>query len=153
MCMNPTVGTRVIEGDGYGERILSWILSSLRQYTPTDSVELTVSTLAALNNISYYHIGEQVTTTAFSGLQIHFCEGELNRLKHNETQQKIDFCLISYYFLALCRLLSRDVSPWVTEAIRVLGNMSRNKLTRDYIVETGALTNIVKLTESGPFAS
>lgn len=53
------------------------------------------------------------------------------------------------YFAVLCRFLLQDVGSCTTEAARVLGNMTRSKITRDYIVDTGALLNIIQLTEHG----
>lgn len=73
--MNPTVGSRLAETNEIGDQTLSWILKCLRQHSPSDSVELIASTLAALNNLSYYHTGEDISSTAFGGLQIHLCEG------------------------------------------------------------------------------
>lgn len=73
--MNPLVGSRFAEYGQTGDQILSWILKCLRQHSPTESTELISSTLAALNNLSYYYSGEDFSTSAFGGLQIHICEG------------------------------------------------------------------------------
>lgn len=75
MCMNPIVGSRFAEYGQIGDQVLSWILKCLRQHSPADSTELITSTLAALNNLSYYYSGEDFSSTAFGGLQIHICEG------------------------------------------------------------------------------
>lgn len=44
-----------------------------------------------------------------------------------------------------------DSGPCLTETVRVLGNMSRAPLTKDYMIDTGAIYNISKLLENGNY--
>lgn len=106
--INPEIGKAVNEK--YGTLLLDEFLKVLISNPFKKNEELVMSILSTLNNLSYYYTSE-VELDVFHIKQIEIIEGitEYSKSKNKE-------CVI--------------------EAMRIMGNLSRSKITRDFITES-----------------
>ncbi|PSN42597.1 hypothetical protein C0J52_08697 [Blattella germanica] len=102
-----------------GGQFLDVLLTVLRRKSVTESEELVHSVLSTLNNLSYYPTSNDGT---FGERQLEIAE-------------------------VLCSLLNTDNKDCLVEATRVYGNLTRSKDTRDFLLESGAWTKILKFLE------
>lgn len=59
--------------------------------------------------------------------------------------QFVKFIIIS----ALCSYIDCDNKDCVIESIRVLGNLSRSKITRDHVIDSGSFRRLIDMLEKG----
>ncbi|XP_030747859.1 armadillo repeat-containing protein 2 isoform X2 [Sitophilus oryzae] len=120
--INPDIGKAINEQ--YGNKLIEEFLKVLISNPFKKNEELVLSILSTLNNLSYYYSSD-LELDIFHVKQIDIAEGilEYTRSKNNE-------CII--------------------ETMRILGNLSRSKITRSYIAETDlfdVLLNILNTDE------
>lgn len=117
--INAEIGQSLIENHGIG--LIEIFLMILFTKSVADNRELVLSVLSTLNNLSYYYtIGND--DDAFHVKQI-----DLSK--------------------ALCSYISCKNKDCTTEAVRVLGNLSRSRTTRDYVVKSGAFRSLIEILE------
>uniref|UniRef100_A0A146LPT6 Armadillo repeat-containing protein 2 n=3 Tax=Lygus hesperus TaxID=30085 RepID=A0A146LPT6_LYGHE len=134
MSMNPEVGYAMTcvsfgeDDDGLyanslqqardGGRFFDLLLMVLRRKSITESVELVMSTLSSLNNLSYYALPEMASEGPFASRQIEITQ-------------------------VLSTMLLTKNEESMIESTRVLGNLTRSKEVRDYILEIGGISHLV----------
>ncbi|CAH1402753.1 unnamed protein product [Nezara viridula] len=138
MSMHPEVGTGMtcappedMEDPTYpvkrhnardGGKFLDILLMILRRKSVTESEELVMSALSTLNNLSFYSDPQASTEGPFTMRQIEITQ-------------------------VLSTLLLTKNEDSMIEVTRVLGNLSRSKDVRDYILEIGGISQLVRCLE------
>lgn len=115
--INPEIGRAVNEK--YGTLLIDEFLKVLISNPFKKNDELVMSILSTLNNLSYYYTSE-VELDVFHIKQIEIIEGitEYSKSKNKE-------CVI--------------------ESMRIMGNLSRSKITRDFITESEVLQILINV--------
>ncbi|KAG8307964.1 Armadillo repeat-containing protein 2 [Homalodisca vitripennis] len=136
MCLHPTVGAGLTcapsnddnDDNMYpleyhsskdGGRFIDILLTVLRRKSVAESEELILSTLSTLNNLSFYTDPETARDSPFGQRQLEVAQG-------------------------LSALLLTGNDDCLVEVTRVFGNLTRSKETRDYILETGGISHLVR---------
>ncbi|VEN36328.1 unnamed protein product, partial [Callosobruchus maculatus] len=119
MVINPEIGKAL--NDQYGNKIIEEILKVLISNPFKKNEELVLSILSTLNNLSYYYTSE-LEVDIFHVKQIDIVEAitEFARSKNKES---------------------------VIETMRILGNLSRSKITRNYVCETEMFEILLNLLD------
>ncbi|CAH2004339.1 unnamed protein product [Acanthoscelides obtectus] len=119
MVINPEIGKAL--NDQYGNKIIEEILKVLISNPFKKNEELVLSILSTLNNLSYYYTSE-MEIDIFHIKQIDIVEAitEFARSKNKES---------------------------VIETMRILGNLSRSKITRNYVCETEIFEILLNLLD------
>ncbi|KAJ9581373.1 hypothetical protein L9F63_023449 [Diploptera punctata] len=107
------------QNDKVGDKFLDVLLTVLRRKSVAESEELVHSVLSTLNNLSYYPTNND---GVFGERQLEIAQ-------------------------ALSSLLNMENKDCLVEATRVYGNLTRSKDTRDFLLESGAWTKILKFLE------
>ncbi|KAJ8975565.1 hypothetical protein NQ317_000249 [Molorchus minor] len=117
LVINPDIGKALNEK--HGNRLISEVLIVLISNPFKKNEELVLSILSTLNNLSYYFTSE-LELDIFNVKQIDIVEAttEFTKSKNKE-------CVI--------------------ETMRILGNLSRSKITRNYILESEIFETLIKL--------
>lgn len=105
-----------------GARFLEVLLSVLRRKSVNESEELILSILSTLNNLSFYSDPEVLQDGPFAQRQIEMVQ-------------------------ALSGLLMLENEDCLIETTRVFGNLTRCKESRDYLLETGGVCQLVRCLE------
>ncbi|KAF7271472.1 hypothetical protein GWI33_015641 [Rhynchophorus ferrugineus] len=115
--INPEIGKTINEK--YGNRLIDEFLKVLISNPFKKNEELVLSILSTLNNLSYYYSSD-LELDVFHIKQIDIVEAiiEYTKSRNNEC---------------------------VTETMRILGNLSRSKITRNYITETNLLDTLLNI--------
>ncbi|KAL3283552.1 hypothetical protein HHI36_006691 [Cryptolaemus montrouzieri] len=113
--INPDIGKEVNEK--YGIKLIDEFLKVLISNPFKKNQELVLSILSTLNNLSYYYATES-EQDIFHVRQVDIIEGIAEYAKSSNKE-----CVI--------------------EAMRILGNLSRSKITRSYIVENDIFQTLV----------
>ncbi|XP_039294214.1 armadillo repeat-containing protein 2 isoform X2 [Nilaparvata lugens] len=101
------------------ERLISMLLKVLRRKSATESEELVISALSTFNNLSYYAASSTSPDSPFAVRNIELAE-------------------------ALGHLLTTDNEECLTEVARVLGNLTRSRQVRDFLLETGGVSSLTR---------
>ncbi|KAL1496983.1 hypothetical protein ABEB36_008021 [Hypothenemus hampei] len=120
--INPDIGKAINEL--YGNKLIDELLKVLISNPFKKNQELVLSILSTLNNLSYYYSSD-LELDVFHVKQIDIAEAIMEY-----TKSKSNDCIV--------------------ESMRILGNLSRSKITRNYIAETElfrTLINILDTTE------
>ncbi|XP_028133893.2 armadillo repeat-containing protein 2 [Diabrotica virgifera virgifera] len=120
MVINPEIGKRLNEK--YGNTLIEEILKVLISNPFKKNEELVLSILSTLNNLSYYYTSD-VEVDIFHVKQVNIVEGITEYAKSENKE-----CVI--------------------ETMRILGNLSRSKVTRNYICETNVFEILIDLLET-----
>ncbi|ERL91825.1 armadillo repeat-containing protein 2 isoform X1 [Dendroctonus ponderosae] len=115
--INPDIGKAINEQ--YGSKLIDEFLKVLISNPFKKNQELVLSILSTLNNLSYYYSSD-LELDVFHVKQIDIAEGIIEY-----TKSKSNDCIV--------------------ETMRILGNLSRSKITRNYIAETDIFGNLVNL--------
>ncbi|KAK3926675.1 Armadillo repeat-containing protein 2 [Frankliniella fusca] len=100
-----------------GNRAIGLLLMVLRRKSIAESAELVLSTLSTFNNLTYYP----------SGAELSIFNAHLMDISQ-----------------ALYTLLMSNLDECLVEATKVLGNLTRSKPARDFLLETGGLNQLLK---------
>ncbi|XP_014251201.1 armadillo repeat-containing protein 2 [Cimex lectularius] len=119
---NNDVGTIDQQKAQDGGRFLDLLLMVLRRKSAAESEELVMSTLSTLNNLSYYAEPDAASEGPFALRQIEITQ-------------------------VLSTLLLTKNEESMIEVTRVLGNLTRSKEVRDYILEIGGISQLVRCLE------
>ncbi|KAJ8918425.1 hypothetical protein NQ315_008122 [Exocentrus adspersus] len=121
MVINPEIGKELNEK--YGSQLIDQVLKVLISNPFKKNEELVLSILSTLNNLSYYYTND-MDVDIFHVKQIDIVEGieEFTRSKNRES---------------------------VIETMRILGNLSRSKITRNFISESNIYDTLILLLEKG----
>uniref|UniRef100_A0A1B6CHS7 Armadillo repeat-containing protein 2 n=1 Tax=Clastoptera arizonana TaxID=38151 RepID=A0A1B6CHS7_9HEMI len=138
MCMHPTAGCGLTcffdkeeEEELYdtpqqhsldGNRFIQILLMVLRRKSTIENEELILSSLSTLNNLSYYAKPEATRDGPFLQYQLEIAQ-------------------------ALSTLMMTANEDCLVEITRVFGNLTRNKETRDFMLETGGTCQLVRCLE------
>lgn len=136
--INPDIGKAINEL--YGNKLIDEFLKVLISNPFKKNQELVLSILSTLNNLSYYYSSD-LELDVFHVKQIDIAEGDNMLLEGQHATQKSFAGIIEY-----TKSKSNDC---VVETMRILGNLSRSKITRNYIAETDIFGNLVKLLTTG----
>ncbi|CAH1117951.1 unnamed protein product [Phaedon cochleariae] len=119
MVINPEVGKALNEK--YGTQLIEEIIKVLISNPFKKNEELVLSILSTLNNLSYYYTSD-MEIDIFHIKQVDIVEAitEFTKSKNKEC---------------------------VTETMRILGNLSRSKITRNYIAESEVFEILMNLLE------
>ncbi|KAJ1528630.1 hypothetical protein ONE63_007025 [Megalurothrips usitatus] len=104
-----------------GDRAIGLLLTVLRRKSVAESAELVLSTLSTLNNLTFYPSG-----TDHSMFHAHLMD--LSQALYTLLMSNLDECLV--------------------EATKVLGNLTRSKAARDFLLETGGLIQLLKFLQT-----
>ncbi|XP_038109991.1 armadillo repeat-containing protein 2 [Culex quinquefasciatus] len=127
ICVNGDVGFGLSNKPPLGEILLN-ILLKVKGNKEPEMEELMFATLGALHNLSYYY------EPSDNPLQYNHPGSMAERLK--------DICGV------LCSILNTDGSPARSEVARVLGNMTRNGMTRQTFCSESGLKILIRCLES-----
>lgn len=140
MAINTEIGKSMIES--YGISLIDEFLKVLISNPFKRNDELSLSVLSTINNISYYYTPE-FDQDVLHVKQIDIMEGIT-----------ILFLLCRRWnalgiFAAISEYISSANTDAVIEAIRILGNLSRSKITRTYVTETGIFIKLIDILNKG----
>ncbi|XP_066248328.1 armadillo repeat-containing protein 2 isoform X2 [Euwallacea similis] len=118
--INPEIGKAINEQ--YGNKLIDEFLKVLISNPFKKNQELVLSILSTLNNLSYYYSSD-LELDVFHVKQINIAEAiiEYSKSRNNDC---------------------------VVETMRILGNLSRSKITRNYIAETEIFDTLVRLLDT-----
>ncbi|XP_066138168.1 armadillo repeat-containing protein 2 isoform X2 [Euwallacea fornicatus] len=118
--INPEIGKAINEQ--YGNKLIDEFLKVLISNPFKKNQELVLSILSTLNNLSYYY-STDLELDVFHVKQINIAEAiiEYSKSRNNDC---------------------------VVETMRILGNLSRSKITRNYIAETEIFNTLVRLLDT-----
>lgn len=119
--MNSDVGHELLTN--HGLKLIDIFILLLSRKKGPESEELILSILSTLNNLSYYFTTDSETNPFFKK-QTELCE-ELRKIAGVENRE--------------C----------VTEALRVLGNLTRAKASREFVIESHCLEQLIKFLDHG----
>ncbi|KAG5874097.1 hypothetical protein JTB14_005894 [Gonioctena quinquepunctata] len=117
MVINPEIGKAMNEK--YGNQLIDEILKVLISNPFKKNEELVLSILSTLNNLSYYYTSD-LEVDIFHVKQVDIVE-------------------------AIAEFANSRNKECVVEAMRILGNLSRSKITRTYIVESEVFEILINL--------
>ncbi|KAE8751573.1 hypothetical protein FOCC_FOCC001820 [Frankliniella occidentalis] len=106
-----------VKDTAVGDRAIGLLLTVLRRKSVAESAELVLSTLSTFNNLTYYP----------SGAELSIFNSHLMDISQ-----------------ALYTLLMSNLDECLVEATKVLGNLTRSKPARDFLLETGGLNQLLK---------
>lgn len=119
---NDSVGDHLNEKDSaVGDRAVGLLLTVLRRKSIGESAELVLSTLSTLNNLTFYPCG---------------------------AEQSVFNAHIMDMSQALYTLLMSNLDECLVETTKVLGNLTRSKPARDFLLETGGLNQLLKFLQT-----
>ncbi|XP_050309639.1 armadillo repeat-containing protein 2 isoform X2 [Anthonomus grandis grandis] len=118
--INPEIGQLLNEK--FGNRLIDEFLKVLISNPFKKNQELVLSILSTLNNLSYYYSSD-LELDVFHVKQIDIAEGIMEY-----TRSRNSDCII--------------------ETMRILGNLSRSKITRNYISETEIFNTLIHLLDT-----
>ncbi|CAG9859619.1 unnamed protein product [Phyllotreta striolata] len=121
MVINPEIGKRLNEK--YGNQLIEEILKVLISNPFKKNEDLVLSILSTLNNLSYYYTSD-LEVDIFHIKQVDIVEATIEYAKSTNKE---------------C----------ITETMRILGNLSRSKVTRNYIAESEVFDILMDLLEKG----
>lgn len=140
MVINPEIGRALNEK--YGNKLIDETLKVLISNPFKKNEELVLSILSTLNNISYYYTSDS-EIDVFHTKQVDIAEGETLCLL-------LIFTIIKMKpILAVKEFTKIKNKECVTETMRILGNLSRSKVTRNYIAETDIFETLINLLDKG----
>nr|XP_023023130.1 armadillo repeat-containing protein 2-like [Leptinotarsa decemlineata] len=119
--INPEIGKAMNEK--YGNQLIDEILKVLISNPFKKNEELVLSILSTLNNLSYYYTSE-LEVDIFHVKQVDIVE-------------------------AITEFANSRNKDCVIETMRILGNLSRSKITRSYIVETELFKTLLNILSKG----
>lgn len=53
------------------------------------------------------------------------------------------------YFTELCKVFNSENTECITEAVRVLGNLTRSKISREFIIENNTVEKLISFLDKG----
>ncbi|XP_034238749.1 armadillo repeat-containing protein 2 isoform X2 [Thrips palmi] len=119
---NDSWGDHLNEKDSsIGDRAVSLLLTVLRRKSVAESAELVLSTLSTLNNLTFYPCGAEQSV-----FNVHIMD--LSQALYTLLMSSLDECLV--------------------ETTKVLGNLTRSKPARDFLLETGGLNQLLKFLQT-----
>ncbi|XP_017784386.1 PREDICTED: armadillo repeat-containing protein 2 isoform X2 [Nicrophorus vespilloides] len=121
MAINPDIGKAMNEN--FGAQFIDEFIKVLISNPFKKNEELVLSVLSTLNNLSFYYSAE-LNEDIFHVKQINIIEA-ISEYTCCESKE----CLI--------------------EAMRILGNLSRSKITRSFISETNIFSTLISMLDSG----
>lgn len=125
--------------DKYGKKLIDEFLKVLISNPFKKNDELVLSVLSTLNNLSFYYTAD-FDTDIFNIKQIDIMEGEYIHCISNLFAPAIKFVGIIEY-------TSSSNKECIIEAMRILGNLSRSKITRNYIMENNLFDGLLQLLD------
>ncbi|XP_057664414.1 armadillo repeat-containing protein 2 [Diorhabda carinulata] len=121
MVINPEIGRQLNEK--YGNQLIEEILKVLISNPFKKNEDLVLSILSTLNNLSYYYTSD--------------LEADIFHIKQVDIVEAIT---------EYAKSRNKDC---VIETMRILGNLSRSKITRKYITESEVFGILIELLDSG----
>lgn len=121
MAINPEIGKSM--NDKYGKQLIDEFLKVLISNPFKKNDELVLSVLSTLNNLSFYYTAE-FDKDVFNIKQIDIMEGITEYTNCNNKECEV-------------------------EAMRILGNLTRSKISRNYIMENYLFDRLLEVLEKG----
>ncbi|XP_065163837.1 armadillo repeat-containing protein 2 isoform X2 [Atheta coriaria] len=117
MAINPDIGKTMNEA--YGSQLIDEFLKVLISNPFKKNNELVLSVLSTMNNLSFYY-SPDLDEDIFHIKQIDIME-------------------------AISEYIACDNKENVIEAMRILGNLSRSKITRDYVADSDSFNSLIEI--------
>ncbi|KAF2880199.1 hypothetical protein ILUMI_26000 [Ignelater luminosus] len=119
MAINTEIGKTM--NDKYGTQLIDEFLKVLISNPFKKNDELILSVLSTLNNLSYYYSAE--------------FDRDIFHIKQVDIME------------AIAEYVNSKNTDCVIEAIRILGNLSRSKITRNYVVEHNIFISLINILD------
>lgn len=140
MAINPDIGK--LMNDTYGKKLIDEFLKVLISNPFKKNDELVLSVLSTLNNLSFYYTAE-FDMDILHIKQVDIIEGA--------ALFALSFpCKLSLQsFVAITEYVTTKNKECAVESMRILGNLSRSKVTRNYIAESQLFNTLLNILDRG----
>lgn len=139
MAINPDIGK--LMNDTFGKKLIDEFLKVLISNPFKKNEELVLSVLSTLNNLSFYYTAE-FDMDILHIKQVDIIEGTI---RYNF----LSTIFILKMFPAIAEYITTKNKECAVESMRILGNLSRSKVTRNYIAESQLFNMLLDILERG----